>query len=802
MQAYQFCDDVCGIDIMEPSLPQPWIHYLSNGELHAFVSQAGGGFAWWKDPVACRLTRYRMFHLPTDRPGFYLYIKEGNDVFCPTYHPVKRSLDTWQCSFFPGRSVYEIRNQTLTACQEMYITPEENLLVWDVSIRNEAERDQSFKLTAYTELSQMKWLTEQMYGYYWRHMIKTWKNEDNLLCYLYQFREHTDYLPAPLVFFGSSEKLCSFSTDRNAFMGAYRDESMPMSVERGECKNEEITSGEPCFAYQTEALIPTGKTVRFSFFLGVAPDALNSFEKAEKNAKRMAKLGRDLTWLDTQKQKLNLQWAHYLHAARCRLPDADLQRMISIWGPINCMTTARYSRAVNTEAPGVRGIGYRDSAQDMMAMSDRCPDMALETFLTLLSKQFPEGNAVHLIPLNPNEKPDARTRCDSHLWLPMLLYSILVETGDYAVLQQRVPCLSPADHSSPCEETTVWEHMLAAVSFTETHLGEHGLPLTLAGDWNDIIGKFSGKGRGESVFAAMQYRICLKLLAEISERQNLPEAQMLQMQAERQKTAIEQYCYSGAWWCRCFDDDGKMVGDSGSQFGKIWLNPQSWAVMSDVGSLEQKTSAMEQVYQQLRTDTGIKLLHPGFKTYPEISDPFTGYNPGNGENGAIFCHANAWAIIAEAILGHGDRAWEYYELLAPQKVMERMGLDVYRAEPYAWASNIVGPENAKHGWGNVTHISGTAAWMKIAAERFLLGIRPNLYGVELAPVMKRKWKQMYAERLWRGTRICMTVNNPCGGSSRIEKIIVDGKQSATPFLPAEELCGKDVVQIEVTLGDS
>lgn len=801
MQTYQFRDEKQAIDIFEPSLPQPWIHYLSNGELHAFVSQAGGGFAWWKDAVEGRLSRYRMFHLPTDRPGFYLYVSEvGKQTFSPTYQPMQTALDAFRCTFSPGMAEYQCRQNAFSVCQQMYITPDENMLVWDVTICNETAQARTAILTAYTELAQMKWLTEQMYGYYWRHMLKTWKTEDALLCYLYQFHENRDYLPTPLVFFGSSGKLRSFSTDRNAFMGAYRDESNPRAIERGVCGNETLLSGEPCFAYQTEALIPANGVERVSFFLGIAPDALTHFAQAEENAHRIAALGRDHFWLDTQKQKLQTQWSTYLGKARCALPDAALTRMISTWAPINCMTTARYSRAVNTEAPGVRGIGYRDSAQDMIAMSARCPEMAESTLLTLLAHQFPQGNAVHLIPLNPNELPDARTRCDSHLWLPMLLYSILSETGEYDLLKKRVAFLSDDDFCSAHGEGTVWEHMMAAVNFTETHLGAHGLPLTLAGDWNDIIGKFSQKGHGESVFAAMQYRVSLNLLVQIAEHQQLPEANLLRQYAEKQKNAIETSSYAEEWWYRCFADGGSAIGGPDGEFGRIWLNPQSWAVISGVGTAEQNLSAMKQVHTQLLTDTGLKLLHPGFKTYPEVSDPFTGYNPGNGENGAIFCHANTWAIIAESLLGHGAQAWAYYELLAPQKILERMGLAVYRAEPYAWASNIVGPENPKHGWGNVTHISGTAAWMEIAANRFLLGFQPVLDGISFAPVMKPEWEQMYAERVWRGTRICMTVRNPNKEEHGIQECKIDGNVCEKAYLPASYLRGKKQIQVEVTLG--
>lgn len=800
MNTYVYRDQIPAIDIVEPALPQPWIHYLSNGQMHAFTSQTGGGFAWWRDAVECRLTRYRMFHLPVDRPGYYLYVaEEGKETFCPTWQPVGGKVEDFCASFQPGKAVYSCRKNSLEVRQELYITPDENLLVWDLTLTNTAEEDRVLDLTGYTELAQMKWVNEQLYGYYWRHMLKTWRQKD-LLCYLYQFREGTDYLNAPLVFYGSSEQVHSFSTDRNAFVGNYRDESNPQAIENHCCGNETMLSGEPCFAMQVRKSVKAGETVRVCWFLGIAEDGLTAYEQALEKAQTMAANCRDIAWLDGQKQKLAENWTRYLDNTKCVLPDKDLQRMISSWAPINCMTTARFSRAINVEAPGVRGFGFRDSTQDMIAMCPREPEMAKNMFKKLLSKQYAAGKAVHMFPLNPNELPQFETRCDSHLWLPMLLYGILADTGDYSLLEEKIPYLSEDDHRSAAGEGTVWEHMMAAVDFTEAHLGDHGLPLTLKGDWNDIIGKFSQKKKGESVFAAAQYVIDLKLLAEIARQQELPEAEKLEALAAKQKTAMEQHAYNGKWWYRCYDDNGEPIGDENSEFGKLWLNPQSWAVMSGVGTKEQNETAMGYVYDVLKTRTGLRLIYPGFKTYPEVTDPFTGYNPGNGENGAIFCHANGWAVIAQALLGDGDKAWEYYTLLAPQKALERVGLQTYRAEPYAWASNIVGPENPKHGWANVTHITGTAAWMDIAANQFLLGIRPKLAGVQIAPVMKSDWKEMYAERIYRGTRICMKVLNPKGVSSGVAKITVDGTVFAQAWIPAAYLRGKSAVNVEVILG--
>lgn len=299
----------------------------------------------------------------------------------------------------------------------------------------------------------------------------------------------------------------------------------------------------------------------------------------------------------------------------------------------------------------------------------------------------------------------------------------------------------------------------------------------------------------------MQYLVCLKLLKEIAAYRHLPEEEYLTQLEAKIKSNIEKNAYNGAWWYRCFDDEGNPIGGPDSTYGKLWLNPQSWAVISDVGTRQQQLSAMRHVDDQLKTRVGLRLISPGFATYPETNDPFTGYNPGNGENGAIFCHANAWAVIAQALLGDGDRAWEYYSLLAPQKALERVGLQVYKAEPYAWASNIVGPDNPKHGWANVTHITGTAAWMEMAAYHYLLGIRPKLNGLKISPVMPRPWRHMEVSYDYRGTMIHMYVENPDGVSGGVKRVMVDGAEAADGFVDWSTIQGKREVRIDVLLGD-
>jgi cellobiose phosphorylase len=347
----------------------------------------------------------------------------------------------------------------------------------------------------------------------------------------------------------------------------------------------------------------------------------------------------------------------------------------------------------------------------------------------------------------------------------------------------------------------VWEHLVKAVEYTQAHLGMHGLPLMLDGDWNDIICRFSEKGKGESVFAAQQYVAVLRKMIELAKHTGRHEdAARMESYLAAQIESIEKHAWNGKWYYRCFDHNGKPIGCEDDPFGKIWLNPQTWSIISGSGSDERGALALDNVSNRLDTGCGLQLLSPGFATYPDDMDPFSPYNPGTGENGAIFCHAHTWSIIAEAKRGNAERAWKYYTDLLPYKLNERLGLDVYQSDPYGWVSNIVGPENKKHGWGNVIRFTGTVVWMNIAATQYLLGVRTTLDGLKLDPCIPSDWKEYTVQRDYLGCRINIRFVNEGGVSRGVKKIDVDGVEYSTNVIPRKVFEGKKTSSVTVYMG--
>ena len=801
---FRFDDPDRAVVFHRHDLPSPWINYLSNGSFHAFVSQAGGGLCWWKSPTVFRLTRYRMYNLPLDSPGFHLYVRESDGAtWSPTFRPCETPLDAWEARHRPGRSAFSGRRGDVEVSLELFVAPDHDALVWDAAVTNRGNAPLAVDLFAYVELSQFQWLEELQWGCYIKSMLNTWRDKDtDAVLYLCHNQSHPRIEDCPLVYFACTRPLAGFSGDRDAFVGPYRSERNPVAVERNRAGDAGIEAGEPCAAGQVKLVVPPGGTERLQWFLGVVPGALKRFPEAMAGLRAALAALRAPGAVDAQRDKLDAWWNEHLSVYSCEAPDETVQRQVNLWNPVQSVHNGRYSRSISFYAPGVRGVGFRDTAQDMLAIAYRKPEWAADSLLRLLAGQYRDGHAVHAVFPEERQPPWTSVHSDDHLWLHPLAHALVAETGDLGLLDRRATWLGP-DHTSADGDGTVWEHLLAALAFTESRLGAHGLPLILRSDWNDIIGRFARAGRGESVMAAQQYVLALRLMTGLARsRGDEAGAERLAALRAKQERAILACAWDGEWWRRAFDDDGNPVGHRDAKWGKIFLNSQTWAVIGGVGSQEQWRRAMDAVRRDLDTGVGLRKIAPGFATFPQDPDPFVGYNPGCGENGAIFCHANAWAVIAEALLGRGERAWAYYLNLLPERVLAKVGLDRYQAEAYAYCSNIVGPENARFGWANVTQLTGTAAWMDVAVTQYLLGVRPELDGLRVDPCIPAEWAGFRVRRRYRGALLDIRVENPRRVEYGVGAIEVDGArlEGGDPVIPPRVLQGKSSATIRVVMG--
>lgn len=732
---YKFNDREITFD--KYNTPTPWMNYLSNGTFHTMISQAGGGVAFYKSPQIWRINHYRFFHLPTDRSGFYTYIKDNDDIWCPTNEPCKSKPDKWSSTHGMGYTRFEAEKNGLEITSTYFVGEYENALIWNLKIKSNYDR----KITVfpYVELGMMEFMRELQWQCYNKHQLTAY-NMCDILVYKYGVEDQPRPDQTPLVYFATDVPATAFDCDRDEFVGSYRSEENPQNVENGKCTNSTLYGGDPCFALQIDLDLKAGEAKEVNIFLGTA--------MTEDAVKASVHHCREKNFVDNSYKKLCESWDDYLSKFQCELPDKDTQLMINVWNPYQAERNFQFSRNISYYATGTfRGVGVRDTAQDILAMIPFNLRRAKNKLNLLFTQQYRDGHCNHYcFPLEGWE-PVKRIHSDNHLWLVMTCYHIIMEEGTLDYLDEVIDFYDGGS-------ATVWEHIKKSIDFCMNNLGENGFPLMLASDWNDMLYKVCREGKGESIWTGMQFGTVLRMIAELAELKGEDKQKYLDIY-ESQKKLVNEKAWDGKWYIRCITDDGRYIGSEKEPQAKIWLNSQSWSVISGMG--ENGQTAMDSVNEYLDTDLGIKKIHPSMKDYPSKEDPLTYYNKGCGENGSVFCHANTWAIIAECMLKRPERAYKYYHQLLPMVAQKKAGEWRYKAEPYVYASNIFGPESDKFGLANVSWLTGTAAWMYIAVTQYMLGIRAKWDGLEIDPCLPKELLPAKVTRVFRGKKYNITI---------------------------------------------
>ncbi len=713
--------------------PTPWMNYLSNGTFHTMISQAGGGVAFYKSPQIWRINHYRFFHLPTDRSGFYTYIKDKNHVWCPTNEPVPDKPDKWTSTHGMGYTRFVAEKDGVSAVVTYFVGELENALIWNMKLKSDT--DKKITVFPYVELGMMEFMRELQWQCYNKHQL-TCYNTDDVLVYKYGVEDQPKPDETPLVYFASDAPVTAFDCDRDEFVGSYRSEENPKNVENGKCANSTMYGGDPCFALQLDVDLKAGEEKEINIFLGTA--------MTENDIKKSVEHCREKDFVKKSFEKLSEHWDSYLNHFRCEIPDKDAQTMINIWNPYQAERNFQFSRNISYYATGTfRGVGVRDTAQDILAMVPFDTRRAKDKLNLLFTQQYKDGHCNHYCFPTEGWEPVKRVHSDNHLWLVMACYHIIMEEGSLDYLDENVDFYDGGSAS-------VWEHIKKSIDFCMANRGENGFPLMLASDWNDMLYKVCREGKGESIWTSMQFGTVLGMIAELAELKGEDKQKYLDIY-EEQKKLVNSTAWDGKWFIRCITDNGRFIGSEKEPQAKIWLNSQSWSVISGMGDDEKKISAMDSVKKYLDTELGIKKIEPSMTVdYPTKDGNLTSYNKGCGENGSVFCHANTWAIIAECMLKRPENAYKYYHQLLPMIAQQKAGEWRYKAEPYVYASNIFGPESDKFGLANVSWLTGTAAWMYIAVTQYMLGIRPKWNGLEIDPCLDSAMLPAKVKRVFRG----------------------------------------------------
>ncbi len=752
---YKFNNEKKEITFDKYNTPTPWMNYLSNGTFHTMMSQAGGGVAFYKSPQIWRINHYKFFHIPTDRSGFYTFIKDGNEYWCPTNEPCKTKPEKWQSTHGMGYTRFEAERNGVSVTAKYFVGEYENALIWNLKIKSDT--DKKITLFPYVELGMMEFMRELQWQCYNKHQLSCY-NMDDILVYKYGVETQPKPDETPLVYFAADVPVTAFDCDRDEFIGSYRSEENPQRIEGEGCSNSTLYGGDPCFALQLDLDLKAGEEKTVNIFLGTA--------MTEDDIKKSVANCRSDGFIEKSFDGLNKHWNNFLNKFQCEIPDKDAETMINIWNPYQAERNFKFSRNISYYATGTfRGVGVRDTAQDILAMVPFDTRRAKDKLNLLFTQQYQDGHCNHYCFPTEGWEPVTRIHSDNHLWLVMACYHIVMEDGNLDYLDEVVEFYDGS-------QATVWEHIKKSIDFCMANLGEHGFPLMLCSDWNDMLYKVCREGKGESIWTSMQFGTVLRMIAQLAELKGEDKQKYLDIY-EQQKKLVNEIAWDGDWYRRCITDEGRFIGSKSEPQAKIWLNTQSWAVISGMG--DKAETAMDSVKKYLDTELGVKKIDPSMKDYPSKEDPLTYYNKGCGENGSVFCHANTWAIIAECILKRPQNAYKYYHQLLPMVAQAKAGEWRYKAEPYVYASNIFGPESDKFGLANVSWLTGTAAWMYIAVTQYMFGIKPKWNGLEIDPCLPEEMLPAKVTREFRGCKYDITI-------TKNQKVLIpheDGRKTYT-----------------------
>jgi cellobiose phosphorylase len=795
-----------------PHTPWPWINYLGTDGLVGLISNTASGYCYFEDAKLRRLTRYRYNAVPRDEPGRYLYVVDGDTVWCPGWRPARTPLDEYECRHGLGYTVIRGVKNDIEVTVTYLVPLGERAELHRVVVRNRSLKARTIRLFTYLEWC--LWNADADATNFQRN-FSTGEVlvEGSTLYHLTEYRERRNHF----AFYAANRPLSGFDTDRQSFVGLEGDLSRPAAVHAGRSTNSIAHGWSPIASHSVEVRVPAGGEECVVFVLGYIenPDSQKWDAEGGVNiapAKEMvARLGRPDA-VNKALAELVESWTRRLSAWQLTSKDARMDRLVSVWNQYQCVITFVVSRSASLFESGIsRGIGFRDSNQDILGAVHMLPERSRQRILDLASTQLRDGSAYHQYqPLTKKGNSAIGSGFnDDPLWLIASTAAYVKETGDIGVLAERVP-FDDDPRSDPC----LFDHLRASFEYVSRNIGTHGLPLIGRADWNDCLNLnvFSSdpdesfqtaplltSGKAESVMIAGLYVWAGHDYAELCRRTGrAAEAESAMARIRDMERAVLDHAWDGAWYLRAFGHDGAKIGSSENREGQIFIESQGWCVMAGIGVADGRAErALDSVRALLESDHGIALVYPAFTRYQPALGEISSYPPGYKENGGVFCHTNPWIVIAETRLGRGERAFEVFRKTAP--TYREGAAKLHRTEPYVYPQMIAGPEAALPGEAKNSWLTGTAAWAFVGATQYLLGIRPDFDGLCIDPCIPRSWSEYAVTRRFRGATYRIRIHNPEHVSKGVRSIEVDGEPLSGSVVPPFPLGGEHVV--EVTMGE-
>ncbi len=817
MKFGHFDDEQREYIISQPDTPLPWINYLGCEAYFGLISNTAGGYSFYKDARLRRLTRYRYNNAPLDVGGRYIYLRDDcaspPRFWSPTWQPTRTPLETYECRHGLG---YTIIQSSLAGiqCNIRYFIPlGEDLEIWQVTATN--QREQAADLSVFSLVEFCLWdAMDDATNFQRNYSVGEVEVADDIIYHKTEYRERRSHF----AYLACSEPLAGFDTDRKAFLGAYRGPDNPCAVERGSLTSSIAHGWQPIGAQHIRLHLEAGEQHTLIFLLGYYENPVE--DKFDPPGTQLINKHSVLPIIQKYLQPMQVQrafeqlqeyWRSLLDTFQVSTPDIHTDRMVNIWNKYQLMAAFNISRSASYFESGIgRGMGFRDSNQDLLGFMHLQPQRARQRILDLAATQLPNGGAYHqyqpLTNLGNDEVGSGFN--DDPLWLVLSTVAYIAETGDWEILDTPVMY-----DNRPGSEECLYGHLQRSMQYTLQRLGPHGLPLIGRADWNDCLNlnSFSdAPGQSfqttnhkdgkvaESVFIAGLFVLATAHMAEMAlKREGEQAADFYRKAGKQMEKVVWEAGWDGAWFRRAYDDSGDPLGSRDCQEGQIFIEPQGMCIMAGLGISDGRASkALAAVAERLASPHGILLHQPAYTHYYLNLGEISTYPPGYKENGSIFCHTNPWIMIAEAMLGNGDRAHDYYLRINPSKREEIS--EIHACEPYVYAQMIAGREAPTYGEAKNSWLTGTASWNYVAVTQWILGIRPELDGLRIDPCIPPEWDGFSAMRILRGSRLRITVHNPSHVSRRVVRLLVDGVKVEGNVVRVDGQTGDH--QVEVWLG--
>ncbi len=797
--------------ITTPRTPLPWINYLGCKEFFTLISNTCGGYTFYKDAKLLRMTRYRYNDVPNDINGKYFYIKEGGSIWNPGWKPAQTELDSYECRHGIGYSRFTGMKNQLEASVLTFIPMDDNCEISQVKLTNQSDSKKTVSLFSYVEWC--LWNADDDSRNFQRN-LSTGEVEvvGSAIYHKTEYRERRNHYAV----YSVNTPVDGFDTSRDAFLGAYRGAANPEVVEKGQASNSVAHGWSPIASHQINVTLEPGESKTFVFVLGYienpedqkweAPGIIN-----KKPAEAM--LAKYQTDADVDKAfaSLNEYWNELLSKYTVKSSNDKVDRMVNIWNQYQCMVTFNMSRSASYYESGIgRGMGFRDSCQDLLGFVHLIPDRARQRIIDIASTQFEDGSAYHQYqPLTKKGNSDIGSGFnDDPLWLIAGTSAYVRETGDTLILTEQVPFDNDESLAKP-----LLEHLKRSFDYIVTHKGPHGLPLIGRADWNDCLNLncFSehpgesfqtfGPSEGpvaESVFIAGMFVKYGEEYAQLCELiGNQAEADYARTEVQKMYDAVLKDGWDGDWFVRAYDAYGKKIGSKECDEGQIYIESNGFCPLAGIGVKEGLAEkALDSVKEKLDTKYGVMILQPAYTKYHLELGEISSYPPGYKENAGIFCHNNPWVSIAETVIGRGDRAFEIYQKTCPAYVEEIS--EIHRTEPYVYSQMVAGadaytPGEAKNSW-----LTGTAAWTFVNVSQHILGVYPTHQGLSINPCVPKGFGDFTLTRKFREGTYNIKVVNPDNVEKGIKSLTVDGKSVEGCIVPY--VAGKTEYDIIVTMG--